>query len=448
MVLDSLGESIRSSIKKLISKVIVDKSVVNEFIKELQRALIVSDVDVKLVFELTKRVKERVLSDKGLARKEQIVRIVYEELVALLGTGSEFSLKKNHKILLVGLFGSGKTTTAGKLALKFKKRGYKPCLLALDTFRAAAVKQLQQLGDKAGVTVFFDEGEKKPERVVKEFSDEFSNYDIIIADSAGRDMLDKSLIKEVKAINKSLRPDDVWLVIPADIGQAARKQAEAFRDALSITGVIITKLDSTARGGGALTACAVAGAPVRFIGVGEGLSDLEEFKPKGFVSRLLGMGDLEALLERAREELNEDSIKEAGERLISGEFSLRDFREQLRAMSKMGSFSKLLSFLPGIGSLKLPVDQLNLQEASIKKFIIIMDSMTPDELDNPKLLNKSRIERIARGSGTSVSDVRALLKQFNLLRSTVKKLRGGNLKKLMKRLGIKDLSALEGLMSN
>ncbi len=448
MVLDSLGESLRNSIKKLISRVIVDKSVVNEFIKDLQRALIISDVDVKLVFELTKRVKERVLSDKGLARKEQIVRIVYEELVSLLGTGSEFNIKKNHKILLVGLFGSGKTTTAGKLALKFKKRGYKPCLLALDTFRAAAVKQLQQLGGKAGVTVLFDEREKKPERVVKEFSDEFSDYDVIIADSAGRDMLDKSLISEVKAINKSLRPDDVWLVIPADIGQAARRQAEAFRDALNITGVIITKLDSTARGGGALTACAVAGAPVRFIGVGEGLSDLEEFKPKGFVSRLLGMGDLDALLERAREELNEDSIKEAGERLISGEFSLRDFREQLRAMGRMGSFSKLLSFLPGIGSLKLPVDQLNLQEASVKRFIVIMDSMTPDELDNPKLLNKSRIERVARGSGTSVSDVRALLKQFNLLRSTVRKLRGGNLKKLMKRLGIKDLKALEGLMSN
>ncbi len=449
-MLGNLGSSLRESIRKLISKVVVDKKAIDEFVKEIQRALITSDVDVELVFELSKRIKERIVAEKQFNKKEQLVRIVYDELVNLLGSGGESLLisKKPYKILLVGLFGSGKTTSAAKLALRYKKKGYKPCLLALDTFRAAAVNQLQQVGEAAGIPVLFDEKEKKAAKVVRKFRKEFDKYDIIIGDSAGRDALDKSLIKEIKEINKEFKPDEVLLVMPADIGQSARKQAEAFKKALKISGVILTKLDSTARGGGALTACAVAGAPVKFIGVGEGVKDLELFNPKRFVSRLLGMGDLETLLEKASEELDENKMKELGEKFLSGNFNFLDLYEQLSALNKMGSMSKLLSFIPGISNLKLPVDQLNLQEGMVKKFKNIMDSMTKEELENPKLLNRSRIERIAKGSGCTEGDVRELIRQYNRMRSIVRKMRGGNLKKLMKRLGIKDLKAFENMMGD
>jgi len=434
--------------KKLVSKVLIDKKAVDEFIKDIQKALISADVDVKLVFELTKKIKDRILEDKSFSKKEQIIRIVYEELVSFLGTGSSISFKKKpYKILLVGLFGSGKTTTAGKLGLKIKKKGYKTCLLALDTYRAAAVKQLKQVGKGAGVTVYGSEKEKKAKKVVKDFKDDWAKFDVVIGDSAGRDALDKSLIKEVKDISKEFKPDEVLLVIPADIGQSARKQAEAFKEALKINGVIISKLDSTAKGGGALTACAVSGAPVKFVGVGEGVSDLESFKPENFVSRLLGMGDLETLLEKAREELDEDKMKEVGERFLSGKFNFLDLYEQLSAMGKLGSMSKLLSFIPGIGGMKLPMDKLNIQEENVKKFKVIMDSMTLAELEEPKTLNRSRIERLAKGSGTSVGDVRELIKQYNTMKNMMKKMQGGNLKKMMKKLGIKDMKALEDMAS-
>ena len=439
-MLEGLGKSLQNSIKKLIGKVIIDKKAIDEFLRDIQRSLILGDVDVNLVFNLTKRIRERISKE---TRKEQIVRIVFEELVNLLGKGEEFVVKKPHKILLVGLFGSGKTTTAGKLALKFKKRGYKVCLLALDTFRAAAINQLRQIGAKIGVDVLYDEKEKNPSKIVKKFKDRFEKYDIIIADSAGRDALDKSLIKEIKGIYKEFKPNDVWLVIPADIGQAVKTQAKAFKDNLSISGVIITKLDSTAKGGGALTACAETGAYVKFIGTGEGMSDLERFNPKGFVSRLLGMGDLEALLEKAQEELDEEKMKDLGERFLRGEFNLIDLYEQLKAMNKIGSIKKLLGFLP---KMPIPIDKLDIQEENIKKFRYVMDSMTKEELENPKILNRSRIERIARGSGTSVQTVRELIKQYNQMKNLVKKMHGRNLMKIMKKLGIKDLSALEGMI--
>jgi signal recognition particle subunit SRP54 len=448
MVLDNLGSALRKSMKKLVNKVLIDKKAVDEFIKEVQKSLIQADVDVELVFNLTNKIKDRILEDKGFSKKEQIVRIVYEELVSFLGLGGEGVIikKKPYRILLVGLFGSGKTTTAGKLGLKFKKKGYKTCLLGLDTFRAAAVKQLKQVGKGAGVTVFGNEKEKKVKKVIKEFKKDLDGFDVIIGDSAGMDALDKSLVKEIKDINKAFKPDEVLLVVPADIGQSARKQAEAFKEALGINGVIITKLDSTAKGGGALTACVVSKSPIKFIGVGEEVKDLEPFNPKRFVSRLLGMGDLETLLEKAKEELDEDKMKAIGERFIKGDFNFLDLYEQLKAMNKMGSISKLMSFLPGASGLNLPMDKLNIQEGNVKKFRHIMDSMTLEELKNPKTLNKSRIERVAKGAGASVQDVRMLIKQYNQMKNLMKKMRGGNLKKMMKKLGIKDLSALEGMI--
>ncbi len=445
MVLDNLGGAIRNSIRNLISKVLIDEKSVNEFIKDVQRAMIMGDVDVKLVFDLTKKIKEDILKSKAFSKKEQIVKIVYDNLVRFLGGEGEKidTSKKPLKILLVGTFGSGKTTTAGKLAKYFKRKGLKPALLALDTFRPAAVEQLEQISEKVKAQMLFNKKEKKPEKIVKEFKDSFKKYDVIIADSAGRDSLDKSLIKEVKAIYKAFEPDEVLLVIPADMGQAAKTQAEEFHKALGITGVIVTKLDGTAKGGGALSACAVSGSPVKFIGVGEGLDDLELFNPKRFVSRLLGMGDLETLLEKASEELDMEKIKDLSEKFLSGKFDLLDLYSQLQAVNKLGSFSKILGFLPGVSALKIPKEMLNMQEENVKKFKPIMDSMTLEELKNPKILNASRIERIAKGAGVTVKDVRMLLKQYGQMKNMVKKLQGGNLKKMMKKLGIKDLKALE-----
>ncbi|MFA5406823.1 MAG: signal recognition particle receptor subunit alpha [Candidatus Nanoarchaeia archaeon] len=447
MVLDGLGKSLRDSVKRLVNKVLIDQKAVDEFIKDVQKSLIVADVDVELVFALTKQIKNRVLENKNFGSKEQVIRIVYEELVSFLGSGAEpiKVVKKPHKVLLIGLFGAGKTTTAGKLALRYKKKGYKPCLLALDTYRAAAVQQLKQVGAGAGITVFGDEKEKKASKVVKKFSDDCAKFDVIIGDSAGRDALDKSLVKEVKDINKEFKADEILLVMPADIGQSARKQAEAFKDALNISGVIITKLDSTAKAGGALTACAVSGAPVRFIGVGEGKDDFETFNAQRFVSRLLGMGDLDTLLEKAKEELDEDKMKDLGQKFIKGEFNFLDLREQLKAMGKLGSLKKLVGFMPGLGS-AVPMDKLDLQEDNVKKFQFLMDSMTLAELEDPKLLSRKRIERISKGSGCTEGDVRLLLKQFNMMRGMMKKMKGGNLKKLMKQFGIKDMDQLEGMM--
>jgi len=447
MVLESLGESLREGIRKLASKVLIDTKGFDEFIRDFQRSLIQGDVDVSLVAELTNRIKNRVLKEKAFSRKELIIKVVYEELVKFLGGEVKqlSAAKKPYKILLVGVFGCGKTTTAGKLAKWFKKKGLNPCLLALDTFRPAAIDQLHQVSVKAGVKVFSNTKEKKPNKIVKEFSDQFKKFDVIIADSAGRDSLDKSLVKEITDINKEFKPDETLLVIPADIGQAAKPQAQAFAKSLNITGVIISKMDGTAKGGGALTACAVSGAPVKVIGVGEGIDDIEMFNPKRFVGRLLGMGDLESLLEKAKEELDEKEVKKVGEKLLTGNFNLIDLHTQLKAMDKMGSISKMLSFLPGFGMAGIPKDLINVQQDKLKLFKHVMNSMTLEELENPKSLNRPRLERIAKGSGTEVSDIRELLKQYNQMKNLVKKLKGDNLKNVMKKLGVKDLKQLEGL---
>lgn len=447
MVLEKLGDALKDGIKRLVSKVLIDEKSVNEFIKDIQRAMITGDVDVKLVFELTKNIKDEIMKSKAFSKKEQIVKIVYDNLVRFLGgEGDKISTdKKPTKILLVGTFGSGKTTTSGKIAKYFKKKGLRVGLLGLDTFRAAAMEQIEQVGAKIQVPVMTNKKEKKPGKIVNEYKDEFKKYDILIADSAGRDSLDDELIKEVKSIKDALKPDEILLVIPADMGQAAKVQATEFHKALGITGIIITKLDGTAKGGGALSACAVSGAPVKFIGVGESVEDFELFNPKRFVSRLLGMGDLESLLEKAKEELDVNEVKDLGEKLLSGKFNLLDLYAQLQAVGKMGSFSKILGFIPGLSSAKLPQGMLDIQEDNVKKFRYIMDSMTKDELDNPKILSQPRIDRIAKGAGVEVKDVRALIKQYQQMKGMVKKMQGGNLKNVMKKLGIKDLKQLENI---
>ncbi|HEX32822.1 MAG TPA: signal recognition particle protein Srp19, partial [Candidatus Aenigmarchaeota archaeon] len=303
-------DAIRESLKKLIKAGYADKELINTILKDIQRAMLLSDVDVKLAFEFTSRIKDKLKQEKHVS-KEKIISMIYDELVKLVGEqGYKIDItEKPFKILLVGLFGSGKTTTAGKLAKFFKKRGFKVALLALDTFRPAAVEQLQQIGQSIDVPVLTKLGEKDPVGVIKSFN--LEKYDIIIADSAGRDALDKELRDEISRIKSVLKPQEILLVMPADIGQNAKQQAEEFHKLLGITGIIVTKTDGTAKAGGALTACATTNAHIEFIGTGEKMSDLEEFDPKRYISRLLGMGDLETLLEKAKD-LDKEKIETVG----------------------------------------------------------------------------------------------------------------------------------------
>ncbi|MCD6403695.1 MAG: signal recognition particle protein [Nanoarchaeota archaeon] len=413
-------EGLRESLRKVIRAIHVDESLLEEVIRDIQRELIKGDVDVKLVFELSERIRKRVKEEKALSKRELLIRAIYEELVFLLGEGRKIEIKeKPTKILLVGLFGSGKTTTCAKLAHYYKKRGYKVLMLALDKFRPAAEEQLRQLGEKIKVKA---SGEIK----------DLEKYDVVIADSAGRDALDKNLIKEIKRIKAKLKPQEILLVLSADIGQNAGIQAEKFHEALGITGVIVTKMDGTAKGGGALTACAKTGSHVVFLGTGEKVEDLEVFEPKRFVSRLLGMGDLESILEKAREVMDEKKAEKVAKKMLSGEMNLLDLYEQLENLSKMGPLNKLVELIPGLSLAKIP----KVEEDKIKRFKHIMDSMTKEELEHPEILNSSRIRRIARGSGTSESEVRELIKQYNLMKRMMKGFRGRKMEKLLRRLGM------------
>ena len=437
-MLNKLSEALKSSMKKFIQSIFIDEKTLNQFVNEIQRALLQSDVAVDLVFKISENIKKRAKEEigKGEVAKEYIIKIVYEELVKILGEkGHKIQItEKPFKILLIGLFGNGKTTTAAKIAKFFKKRGYNVCLLALDTFRPAAYEQLVQLGKQINVNVFGDPDEKNAVNIIKKYENEIKKYDIVIADSSGRDALKQDMIDEIKAVENALKPQEILLVQGADIGQGAKEQATAFKNALNITGVVLTKMDGTAKGGGAITACSIAGAPIKFIGTGEKIDDLEEFEPKRFVSRLLGLGDIETLLEKAKEIAEEKAPdKELEKRIMSGKFNLLDFKAQLEAMSKMGPLSKIIDMLPGFGMAGIPKEMLSVQQDKLKKFKVIMDSMTKEELEHPEIIKSSRIERIAKGSGTSVSDVKELLKQYEQIKKLMKGLKGKDIQKLAKR---------------
>ncbi len=439
-MLDKLSEKLKSSMKNFIQSIFIDEKTLNKFVNEIQKALIQADVEVELVFQISENIKKRAKDEigKGEVAKEYIVKIIYEELVSILGEEG-FKIKiseKPYKIMLIGLFGNGKTTSAGKIAKFFQKRGHKVCLLALDTYRPAAYEQLTQLGEQIKVPVFGNPDEKIAFKVVKQFKKEIEKFDVVIADSSGRDALKQDMIDEVTSIEKELQPQEILLVQGADIGQGAKEQAFAFKEALNISGVVLTKIDGTAKGGGAITACSVAGAPIKFLGTGEKIEDLEEFEPKRFVSRILGMGDIETLLEKAKEIAMEKAPdKEMEKRLLSGKFNLLDFKMQLESMTKMGSLSKMLNLIPGMGMSSIPKEMLNVQEDKLKKFKIIMSSMTQKELEDPDLIKSERIERIAKGSGTETSEVRELLKQYNQIKKVMKKMKGKDITKIAKKFG-------------
>lgn len=437
MVLDSLGSSLRATLEKIAKSVFVDEKLINELVKDIQRALLAADVDVKLVLQLTEQIKQRALKDEipsAITKKEYLIKVVYEELVVFLGEeeGKLSITKKPTKIMLVGLFGSGKTTQAAKLAKYFQKLGNKVALIQTDFYRPAAFEQLKQLASQINVPVFGNKDVKDAVKIYKEFEEKLSKFDVVIVDTAGRGALNNELIKELHELSKVVKPDENLLVLSADIGQAAEKQATAFNESCKVTGVIVTKLDGTAKGGGALIACSVTGAKVMFIGVGEKIDDLEKFKPKNFVGKMLGMGDLEALLEKAKDAIDEDKAEDLGKRFLKGEFNLVDLYEQMQAMSKMGPLSKVVEMIPGFSQFKLPKDALQVQEGKLKKWRHAMDSMTKEELENPDIIAGSRVERIAKGSGLEVSDVRELLKQYKQSKKLAKMFKGGSQKKMEK----------------
>jgi len=429
MVLEKLGSSLKETLKKIAKSVFVDEKLINELVKDMQRALLQADVNVQLVFNLTNAIKERALKEEtpsGLTKKEHLINIVYEELVKFLGEKpAEIKLtKKPFKIMMIGLFGSGKTTTIGKLAKYFVKKGNKVAAVGLDVHRSAAPEQLAQISRQVNIPCFIEKGEKDPVKIYKKYEKELNKFDIVIIDTAGRDALSDELIKEIRDIYNLIKPEENLLVISADIGQAAQKQAQTFHDNAAITGVIATKMDGTAKGGGALTACAATNSPIKFIGVGEKIDDLETFNPAGFVGRMLGMGDIQSLLEKAKEAIPEEKAEDLSKRLLKGEFTLMDLFEQMEAMKKMGSLRKIIEMIPGMGQLKLPKDLLDVQESKLKKWKHAMHSMNQEELENPEILTSARMDRISKGSGVAVKDIRDLIKQYRMGKKMVKMFKG------------------------
>ncbi len=436
MVLKSLSEKLRDTLEKF-SRGFADKEAIEALVKDMQRALLSADVDVDLVFQLSESIRSRAFEKvpEGLSRREHIIKVVYEELTRILGEKkSEVSLIKK-KILLIGLYGSGKTSTSAKLARFYQKKGLKPALVCCDTARPAAYEQLQQLSQRIDVQFYGEKGEKDSSKILRNAL-KILKPDILIVDSSGRNALDKELIDEIKNMNDTLIPDERILVMPADIGQAAKEQANAFHNALGITDVIITKLDATAKGGGALTACYETGAKVKFITIGETTEDLQPYDPEKFVARLLGMPDLETLLEKAKSVVDEKKAK----KIVKGEFDLEDFVSQLESVRSMGPLSGILDMM-GLGKLgsKMPLEA---QETKMKTWRYVLQSMTPEEKSDPDVINPSRIRRIAKGSGCSESDVRELINNYSKVKKMIKKLspekmKRGGMAGMFRQLGMK-----------
>jgi len=424
MAMDRLGSSLTGAIKKLFRAGVVDEAAVKELVRDIQRALLQADVNVKLVLGISKQIEERALKEKvppGISRREHVMKVVYEELTRFVGDKPvpiKMELGKKKIIMLVGIQGSGKTTHAAKLARYFLKKGLKPAMICADTYRPGAYAQLQQLANRINVPVYGDMKTKDPVKVVNEGLKQFSDKEIIIVDTAGRHKEEQELIKEMKALEKKIRPDEVIMVIDGTIGQQALIQAQTFHEATPIGSILVTKLDGSARGGGALSAVAATGAPIKFIGTGEKTEDIERFVPSRFVGRLLGMGDLETLLEKVREAEIKVPEKKA-KAILSGKFTLTDMYEQFEAVKGMGPFRKIFKMLPGM-SYDVPENMLNMAEDRLEKWRVIIQSMRPEEKDNPKLLNSSRVRRVARGSGTTERDVKDLLKQYAMMRKMLK----------------------------
>jgi len=440
-VLDNLKTNLRAAIKKLVNSSGIDEELIKELSKDVQRALLQSDVNVRLVFEITKKLEERSLNENpppGLSRKDHIVKILYDELAKLLGNETEFSFKPGtmNKVLMLGIQGSGKTTITSKLAKFMTKQGYKVGVIGADTFRPGALVQLKTMCEKANVEVYGDEKNKDSPQLIKNGLKHFenSNLDVVLIDTAGRHKEEKDLLNEMKEINKVADPDLVLLVIDGTIGQQCFNQADAFHKIVPIGGIIITKLDSSAKGGGAIAASAATGAQIMYIGTGERIDDLEQFSPTRFVGRLLGMGDVKAVLELAKRlESEADDVRL--KRISSGKMNMEDFFYQLEQVTKVGSLRGFLDSMPGLSGM-VKDDQLDQMEGRVERWRYIIQSMTKQEKADPDLLNSSRIKRIARGSGWPEHEVKELMKNYKNSKSMMKASKGRQMQGALRRMGL------------
>ncbi len=437
MVLEKLGSSLREALRKIAGASHIDEALIKEVVRDIQRALLQADVNVELTQKITRRLEKRAFEERppaGMSPREHVVRIIYEELVSILGEARDLPLTKQ-RILMVGLYGQGKTTTVGKLARFLQKKGLSVGVIAADTHRPAAYDQLQQLADSIKVAFYGDRDEKEAAKVARAGLKALEGTDVVIVDSSGRHSLEADLIEEIKRVSKVVQPNETILVLDAATGQQAGPQAKAFHEAVGVTAVVLTKLDGSAKGGGALSAVAETKAPIVFVGVGEKIEDLEKFEPPRFISRLLGMGDLESLLEKAQEAIDEEQGEELAKKLMSGKFTLHEMYEQIEMLGKMGPAQKLLRMLPGVAD-KMKDGELEGTQGKLRRFLVVMDSMTDEEMRDPKSVKSTRIIRIARGAGVTPRDVKELLKHYDASRKAIKGLAGNRKmrKQLMKQL--------------
>lgn len=440
-MLDNLKTGLRAAIKKIVSSSGIDEELIKQLANDVLKSLLSADVKIDLAIRIAENLKKRSLEETpppGLSRKDHIIKILYDELAGLLGKENDFAFQpgKLNKVLLLGIQGSGKTTITGKLAKFLTKQGYKVGVIGADTYRPGALVQLKTNCEKSGVEVYGEENNKDAPGIVKNGLKHFANHtlDIMLIDTAGRHKEEKDLLDEMKEIGKVAEPDLALLVIDGTIGQQCYHQAESFHKTVPVGGIIITKLDSSAKGGGALAASAATGAKVMYIGTGERVDDLELFSPTRFVGRLLGMGDIQAVLDLAKRLENEaDDIRL--KRISSGKMNMDDFYFQLEEVSKVGSLKGFLDNMPGLSGM-VKEDQVEQMETRVQRWRYIIQSMSKQEKADPDLLNASRIKRIARGSGWPEHEVKELLKNYKNSKGMMKAAKGRQMQGFLRKMGM------------
>lgn len=453
MPFENLGDKLQSAFKDLRGKGKLSESDIDGALREVRRALLEADVNFKVAKDFIAHVREKAMGEEvfgSLKPDQTVIKIVKDELTELLGvTQSKITLSSSGMtiIMLVGLQGAGKTTTAGKLALMFKKKGHRPMMAACDVYRPAAIKQLEVLGEQTDVPVYRMPPNVDPVHIAQYAIDTAKayNHDVVILDTAGRLTIDEKLMAELRNIKAEVHPHEILLVLDSMTGQDAVNTAKAFDENLGIDGTILTKMDGDARGGAALSIKTVTGKPIKMIGVSEKLDGgLEDFYPDRMAGRILDLGDLATLIETAQRNMDEESMKDAAAKVRKGEFTLDDFLNQLKQVRKLGSFQSILGMLPGMGKFKDQLKDIDLDGKEVKHIEAIILSMTPQERANVKILNGSRRKRIAQGAGVKIQDVNRMMKQFADMQKTMKKMKGMNPKKLnSSKLG--GLSGLSGM---
>ena len=442
MAFESLSDKLQNTFKKLRGKGVLTEADINDAMREVKLALLEADVNFKVVKEFVSAVKEKAMGQDVLASLtpgQQVIKIVNDELVEMMGgTNSKLTYSPSGftTLLMVGLQGTGKTTTCGKLAAYLKKNGKKPMLAACDIYRPAAIDQLEVVGKTVDVPVFTDRDNKVAEDIALKAKKEAERrgYDVLIVDTAGRLQIDQALMDELVRVKKAVKPHEILLVVDALTGQDAVNAAEGFNEALGIDGIIMTKMDGDSRGGAALSAKKVTGKPIKFIGVGEKADALEPFHPERMASRILGMGDMLSLIEKAQETYDEEKAAKLEKKLRKNEFTLEDFLDQMGEVQKMGGIGKMLDMIPGLGAGKISEDDIAKGEKEFKQMEAIIYSMTPAERKNPSLLNASRRKRIAAGSGQPVSKINSLIKKYEDTKKLMKQFSSPGFMKKNKRL--------------